>query len=249
MKYLCLTGMDLYAVLCELAGTGVPLCYLLVAANNHDQAPISTIAGAKTNILTQFLQPLKTYNFNPTFFGCDKDRAEILAIREVWPSTSIQLCYWHAKRAIKIKLQDNKKSRTQAHYHPNEAKALVPALEICWGSHPIRRPVDHRSGRCRCVSSDTEFSELGSLEIDTKAEREIVLRMFSRHYNMHSMIPNLNGTYRSAEQIHSDCANEVYSWCYARNYFRLWAYLYINWYAKEQWKFGHAPLLRRRCQC
>ena len=49
------------------------------------------------------------------------------------------------------------------------------------------------------------FSELGGLETNTKVERDVVLRMFSRHYNMHSIIPDMNGTYRSAEQIHSDC--------------------------------------------
>ena len=80
------------------------------------------------------------------------------------------------------------------------------------------------------------FSELGGLETNTKVERDVVLRMFSRLYIMHSMIPDMNGTYRSAEQIHSDCTTEVYMWCHARNYFRLWACLYSNWYALEQWK-------------
>ena len=57
--------------------------------------------------------------------------------------------------------------------------------------------------------------------------------MFSRHFNMHSMIPDQNGTFRSAEQIHFDCINELYAWCHARNYFRLWTYLFINWYAPD----------------
>ena len=43
--------MDLYAVLSELDGTGVPLGYLLVAANAPNQASISAVAGAKINIL------------------------------------------------------------------------------------------------------------------------------------------------------------------------------------------------------
>ena len=60
--------------------------------------------------------------------------------------------------------------------------------------------------------------------------------MFSRHFNMHSIIPDQNGTYRSAEQIHSDCINEIYAWCYSRTYFRLWAYLFVNGYAPDQWK-------------
>ena len=47
--------MDLYAVLSELDGTGVPLGYLLVAANAPDQNSISAVAGAEINILEQFL--------------------------------------------------------------------------------------------------------------------------------------------------------------------------------------------------
>ena len=101
--------MDLYAILSELDGTGVPLGYLLVAANTPDQTSISAVAGAKINILEQLIQPIKAASFNPTFFGCDKDGTEIAAIRQVWPSTSVQLCYWHAKRAIQTKLKDNKK--------------------------------------------------------------------------------------------------------------------------------------------
>ena len=107
--------MDFYALLSELDATVVPLGYLLVAANAPDQTSISAVAGAKINILEQFLEPNKAASCNPTFFGCDKDRTEIAAIRQVWPSTSVQLCYWHAKRAIQTKLKDNKKTRTQSH--------------------------------------------------------------------------------------------------------------------------------------
>jgi hypothetical protein len=27
----------------------------------------------------------------------------------------------------------------------------------------------------------------------------------------------------------------MYSWCRSRNYFRLWAYLWVNWYQPNQW--------------
>ena len=111
---------------------------------------------------------------------------------------------------------------------------MVPGIEMCWGSHSTRRPGEHQYGRCGCVSSIMMFEESGSFETSSISEREIVLGMFSRHYNMHSLIPDQNGTYRSAEQIHLDCINELYAWCHSRNYFRLWAYLFVNWYAPEQ---------------
>lgn len=224
-------------MLAEFDGTGVPLCYLFSGTKTPDQASKSTYPGATTCILEQFLQPLKDLGFAPTFFGCDKDRAEISAIRKIWPDTSVQLCFWHAKRAIRKRLGDAKKTMSQKSYFPAQAKSFVPTPEICWGSQPIRQPDDeHRYGRCQCASSTTEFSELGRLETGNIAERNTVLNMFSRHLNMHSMIPDQNGTYRSDNQIYLDCINVTYIWCRTQNYFRLWAYLFTNWYAPEQWQ-------------
>lgn len=208
-------------MLAELDGTGVPLCYLLVAVDAQNQSSRLADAGAMTCILEQFLQPLETASFTPIFFHCDKDKAEIAAIKKIWPIVTIRLCFWHAKRAIRNKLKENRKTRSQNHYFPNEAKALVPRLEICWGSNSTRRSSDHRYGRCQCSSSSTLFEECGSVETSSVSERNIVLAMFSRHFNMHTMIPDQNGTHRSAEQIHFDCADELYTWCFTRNYFRL----------------------------
>ena len=60
--------------------------------------------------------------------------------------------------------------------------------------------------------------------------------MFSRHFNSHSLIPDKNGIFRSAKDIHQQCASEMYFYCKARGFFRLWAYFFINWYCNEQWK-------------
>ena len=203
--------MSLTSVLTELDGTGVPLCYLFVGISASEQVSGSADSGATTSILQQFLQPLKNADYDPTFFSCDKDKAEISAMRQVWPDTSIQLCYWHAKRAIRMKLGDAKKTKTQKSYFPAQAKAFVPTLEICWSLHPTRRPDgEHRYARCHCVSSGTEISEFGRLETGNMAERNIVLNMFSRNFNIHSMIPDQNGTHRSEQQIYLDCINEIY---------------------------------------
>jgi hypothetical protein len=228
-------GMELFAVLAELDGTGVPLAYLFLETRLEDGEK-NTDRGAVTHLLDQFLRPLKTSGFDPTFFGCDKDNSEIAAIQQVWPATTIQLCFWHAKRAIQTKLKDSHKTNTQNHYFPAEAQRLIPDLEICWGSLPIRRPDSvHRYGGCQCESRAEKFHEKGRLET-TMEERDTLLKMFSRHYNMHSLIPDHNGTYRSADTIHRECINEIYAWCRTRNYFRLWAYLFVNWYRPEQWK-------------
>jgi len=43
-------------------------------------------------------------------FGTDKDTSEIFAVHQTWPNTIIQLCYWHARRAIRTKLASAKKT-------------------------------------------------------------------------------------------------------------------------------------------
>ncbi|KAI1008073.1 hypothetical protein K3495_g162 [Podosphaera aphanis] len=233
------SGMSLLAVLAELDETGVPLCYLFVGTASISDQKLSSAddKGATTCILKQFLQPLKDAGYSSTFFGCDKDNSEISAIRDFWPDATLQLCYWHAKRAIKKKLSDARKTVTQANYDPEKARSFVPTPEICWGSRPTRQPGgDHRYGRCQCQSSKELIAELGRIETVDEAAKDTILFMFSRHFNMHSMIPNQNGTFRSAEQIHFDCINELYAWCRARNYFRRWTYLFINWYAPDVWK-------------
>ncbi len=229
-------GMQLFAVLAELDGTGVPLAYLFLETLPLADGSKNTDRGALTHVLEQFLTPVKAAGFDPTFFGCDKDTSEIAAIQQVWPTTTIQLCFWHAKRAIQTKLKDSTKTNTQSHYSPSDAQNLIPDVEICWGSQPIRRPNGiHRYGECQCRSRAERFDEKGRLEPSIE-ERQTVMKMFSRDYNMHPSIPDQNGTHRSAETIHRECANEMYTWCRARNYFRLWAYLFVNWYKPGQWE-------------
>lgn len=60
--------------------------------------------------------------------------------------------------------------------------------------------------------------------------------IFSRHFNAHPQIPDKNGTFRSPETIHRESACEMYVWCRSKNYYKLWAYMYMNWYKPEQWR-------------
>lgn len=147
------SGMELFAVLAEFDGSGIPLCYLFLETRPLENGDKRADPGAIAHVLAQFLRRLKISGFNPAFFGCDKDESEIAAIQQVWPSTRIQLCFWHAKRAIRAKLKDSHKTSTQNHYFTSDAQKLIPDLEICWGSLPIRRPDGvHRYGGCQCKS-------------------------------------------------------------------------------------------------
>ena len=90
-------AMTLFAVLAEVDGTGVPLAYCFVDTYKDNNKGIRHAEpGVTTAVLDQFLRPLQASGFNPTFFGTDKDFSEIVAIRQVWPTVTIQLCFWHA---------------------------------------------------------------------------------------------------------------------------------------------------------
>ncbi|KAJ6018382.1 ATP-dependent DNA helicase PIF1 [Penicillium canescens] len=235
-------GMDLFAVLAEVEGTDVPLAYCLVEllkppqANLAEGKPVRADPGVMTYIIQQFLERLKIFGFNPRCVALDKDPSELAAVTTVWPGVKVQLCYWHVKRAVGTKLNSSKSTNTQNHYRPEEAQKLIPDLEICWGSLPVRRPVSHRFGDCSCPSKGEKISEMGRLEPATKEDRDTVLEIFCRHFNLHPLIPDSNGTYKCSTTLHRECAAEIHTWCKARGYYRLWAYLYVNWYCPNQWK-------------
>ena len=64
-------GCELFAVLAELDGTGVPLAYLFIEKSFSIGSTLSAVPGKLTQILDQFLRPLLHLGFNPAFFGCD----------------------------------------------------------------------------------------------------------------------------------------------------------------------------------
>jgi hypothetical protein len=77
-------GMDLYAVLAEVDGTGVPLAYCFIHIfRDNCKGKRTADPGATIDLLCQFLRPLQAAGLEPSFFG------EIFAIRSVWPNTTI----------------------------------------------------------------------------------------------------------------------------------------------------------------
>ena len=103
-------GMDLFVILAEVDGTGIPLTYCFIQMGDSKAGVSGSNAGDQRDLLNQFLWLLRESGFRPTFYGVDKDAAEISAVRQTWPETSIQLCYWHSKRALRAKLKDSKKT-------------------------------------------------------------------------------------------------------------------------------------------
>lgn len=208
------TGNGLFAILAEVDGSGVPLAYMLVDIIPAIDGTSRADASSMIDLLRQFLQRLPESGVNPAFVGCDKDPAEWAAIGLAFQSASTQLCFWHGKRAIKQKFTHTDKTATQSQYHPLEAQALIPSLEICWGSEATRRPAgDHWQGTCQCASRNVRFEPRDRIEPQTTSERDVILNIFSRHFNQHPLIPAQNGVFRSPATLHRECAQEMYTWC------------------------------------
>lgn len=116
------SNYELFAVLGEAYGSGLPLGYLLV------KSPGSTAGGEKQAILEQFLKHLATkYNLAIAFTLSDKDWSEINACRNVFPFADHQLCYWHVLRAIKKRLAILR--RQPAPYNVKEAREEFPWID------------------------------------------------------------------------------------------------------------------------
>jgi MULE transposase domain len=226
-------GMELFAVMTELDGAGIPLGYCFVWTSFGDvKAP-----GALHAILVQFLQGFRERGLSPSFFGTDKDPSEISAIREVWPEAKIQLCHWHINRALKTKLGDKLSYRPQDRYYSGEVLELLAdsTFDSCWACLPTKRATtDHRYGRCSCASKGVDFSAAGCLEVSAEEEIKEVIEVIERHSNAHPLLPK-GGIFRGPLAIHRDCVLEAFQWCKARSYPRLWAYLWVNWYRPGQW--------------
>lgn len=72
--------------------------------------------------------------------------------------------------------------------------------------------------------------------ISDSKERSTVLEMFSCQFNADLWILDGFGTRPSKECIHRKCAGMMYEWYKERDFFKIWAYLYVNWYKLGQWK-------------
>lgn len=120
------SGLDLFVVLAEVEGIGVPLAYCLVEllrpqSDSRQKSQCRADPGAMIYIIQQFLGELKQFGLHLSCFAIDKDQAEIAAVPTVWPKVKIQLCYWHVKRAVSTKLNSSKSTSGQNYYRPEEA--------------------------------------------------------------------------------------------------------------------------------
>ncbi|PVF90972.1 hypothetical protein CPB86DRAFT_676043, partial [Serendipita vermifera] len=130
--------LELYTIIAEVDNAGFPLAYCFLSTATS----IST--HKRTNALASFLSALRTtYNINPEFAHLDKDFAEISALAKVWPATSISICWWHMRDALRKRTTANTLSTSK--YDPKEAMEEFPFISktFCPSHHAKLNPRDN----------------------------------------------------------------------------------------------------------
>ncbi|KAJ8469947.1 hypothetical protein ONZ51_g8667 [Trametes cubensis] len=97
-------NFELFSAVADADGAGIPLAFLFICTRK-EAAP-----GAKQLVLERFLSCLKSLGVNPEFTLSDKDWSEINAMGAIWEKAKHQLCFWHALRALKKRLSQNKEA-------------------------------------------------------------------------------------------------------------------------------------------
>ena len=203
----------MYAVVGQINGTGYPMAYLFLDNSKKED-------GVRTSILSNFFNALHSKDLRPDFFLTDKDWAQINAASRVWPSTKIQLCLWHVKRAIGKRLADSSISKRN-NYNAAAAKADADFIDVNF--HPFVRD-DIRSE----VNCDPQFCP--------KEFRDTILDIIVYHFHLHPMIPNDQNQYITADEIWFTSVREMYQFCVQKDLRNVWAYMWTNWYQKSTWR-------------
>ena len=68
------------------------------------------------------------------------------------------------------------------------------------------------------------------------AHRRQVLHLFTRHFCLHPIFPERDGTWASAEEIRRNSVHEMYQFCLIRGLREVWGYLWACWYSPKMWR-------------
>jgi hypothetical protein len=133
---------EVFALLGEIYGSGLPLGYLLIQSNIGEP-------GAKEQFLSRFLSFIHDHwNLRIIFTLTDKDWSEINSFRATIPDAKHQLCYWHSVRAVKTRLSILR--RAPGPYNAKAAKA-----EFSWINESFV-PIKQSGDQVRCITADNK---------------------------------------------------------------------------------------------
>lgn len=106
----------------EYDNAGFPLSYCLLST------AAALDIGKRTKALNAWGEWLRDkYGVNPRFAHTDKDMAEIGMLRGVW-DPKLQLCWWHMREAVKVRLAKSKLSTSP--YNANRAHAEFAFINV-----------------------------------------------------------------------------------------------------------------------
>ncbi|KII86095.1 hypothetical protein PLICRDRAFT_115218, partial [Plicaturopsis crispa FD-325 SS-3] len=118
------SGYEVYALLGEVYGSGVPLAYIIIRSDSGSP-------GGKERYISQLLRFVRDqWEIRAIFTLTDKDWSEINAFLDAYPDAKHQLCFWHCLRAIKTRLSILR--RAPAYYNAEMAHA-----EFGWIDKPV----------------------------------------------------------------------------------------------------------------
>jgi MULE transposase domain len=224
-------------VLAEVDGVGFPLSYMLLTTTT------AITEGARTTFLVKFLDGLRQKGVNPRFAMTDKDPAQIRAVKTVWSSTYIQLCYWHLKKAVKKQMASTKRPQVMR-YAMNEAKMEFSFIDLNF--YPNAPTTSTSTSTFLLAIEDNTKATTNQTSCHTKNKaaftycpsehRNHILRLMVKHLHQHPFIPALGNQYYTSEQIREEAVKEMYTYCKENDLAWAWAYLWVEWYSKEKWK-------------
>lgn len=87
---------------------------------------------------------------------------------------------------------------------------------------------------------DMDPSEVGPKSFHTylfcpAPHRLTILRLFTKHACLHSLLPERHGQPRTAADIRRDAVFEMYTHCHSNHLSEVWGYLWTSWYSRKRW--------------
>jgi hypothetical protein len=124
-------GWELTTVLAEDSLHSYPIALLLHRPSADRRGKKTTKAGksSRVKLMREFFSAVRERcGSQPSIFHIDKDFAEVSALEQVWPSTKIQTCLWHLKKAITRRLRTAANAQ-RVSYSAAEVARFLPKVD------------------------------------------------------------------------------------------------------------------------
>ncbi|KAJ8095831.1 hypothetical protein PM082_022723 [Marasmius tenuissimus] len=123
----------------EYDNAGFPFSYCLLSTTE------ATTPGKRIDPLERWATHVNKYQLHPQFVNVDKNLAEIVMAKRVWPNGQIQICGWHMKKAVRERITKAKLSTTL--YRAIEACKQFPFIDLKFVPPSQADPGEKEGGR------------------------------------------------------------------------------------------------------